>query len=36
MQYKRLIHLPVAKLYAAEQRERGDAVKSPFMGNMHK
>ncbi|KAG2781319.1 hypothetical protein Pcac1_g8757 [Phytophthora cactorum] len=34
--YKRLIHLPVAKLYAAEQRERGDAVKSPFMGNMHK
>ncbi|EEY58458.1 Drug/Metabolite Transporter (DMT) Superfamily [Phytophthora infestans T30-4] len=38
--YKRLIHLPVAKMYAAEQRElrrgRGDAVKSPFMGNMHK
>ncbi|ETP48598.1 hypothetical protein F442_05677 [Phytophthora nicotianae P10297] len=38
--YKRLIHLPVSKLYASEQREfrrgRGDAIKSPFMGNMHK
>ncbi|KAG7381564.1 hypothetical protein PHYPSEUDO_005914 [Phytophthora pseudosyringae] len=35
-----LLHLPPAKLYAAEQRElrcgRGDAVKSPFMGNMRK
>ncbi|OWZ15548.1 Drug/Metabolite Transporter [Phytophthora megakarya] len=38
--YKQLIHIPVSKLYAAEQRElRRDhleAVKSPFMGNMHK
>ncbi|KAH7474137.1 hypothetical protein PRIC1_014451 [Phytophthora ramorum] len=38
--YKQLIHLPVAALYKAEQRElrrgRGEAVKSPFMGNMHK
>lgn len=39
-QYKQLIHLPVSKLYEAEQRDqrrgRGDDIKSPFMGNMHK
>ncbi|KAE8979963.1 hypothetical protein PF005_g23856 [Phytophthora fragariae] len=38
--YKQLIHLPGSKLYEAEQREqirgRTDAIKSPFMGNMHK
>ncbi|EGZ27210.1 hypothetical protein PHYSODRAFT_308596 [Phytophthora sojae] len=38
--YKQLIHLPVSKLYEAEQRDqrrgRGDDIKSPFMGNMHK
>jgi hypothetical protein len=39
-QYKQLIYLPAAKLYEAEQRElrrgKADAIKSPFMGNMHK
>ncbi|KAG1695694.1 hypothetical protein DVH05_019433 [Phytophthora capsici] len=37
--YKQLIHLPVSKLYEAEHRElrrgREDAVKSPFMANLH-
>ncbi|KAI9908761.1 hypothetical protein PsorP6_016662 [Peronosclerospora sorghi] len=38
--YKKLICLPVAKFYAAEQRglrrNHHAATKSPFMGNMHK
>lgn len=36
-QYKQLLTLPWARLYAAEKRETAQAAyRSPFMGSMHK